>query len=268
MKEKNSFIAATFNLRRDCYCDGKRRWKHRKNAVIEIIRSIGADVLGVQELTPKMKRDIESRLPEYRFVGRPRCGGLLSEHNDILVKRDKFTVEEEETFWLSDKPGKVGSRLAGAFYPRICTNVRLRGVNGGCINILNTHYDHRSQGAREFASRLIKDKLDRVGKRIPTVVMGDLNSSPDSNPLAVLLNRGKTVLRDAVKEGIAKLEDKLDNGYFTFHLFKGKTAEKGSVLDYILISPDIGVLRASAVETSVDGVLPSDHFPVVAELTF
>ncbi|MBR5452904.1 MAG: endonuclease/exonuclease/phosphatase family protein, partial [Clostridia bacterium] len=168
MKEKNSFVAATFNLRRDCYCDGKRRWKHRRDAVISVIRNIGADVLGVQELTPKMKKDIEAHLPEYLFVGRPRCGGVLSEHNDILVKRDKFSVESEETFWLSDKPQKPGSRMFGAFYPRICTNVRLKSVNGDCINVLNTHYDHRSLRAREFASRLIKDTLDGAGKVLPT----------------------------------------------------------------------------------------------------
>ncbi|MBR5452919.1 MAG: endonuclease/exonuclease/phosphatase family protein, partial [Clostridia bacterium] len=102
----------------------------------------------------------------------------------------------------------------------------------------------------------------------PTVVMGDLNTLPDSSSLKLLLCRGRTVLRDAVLEGLEKLENKLDGKYFTFHLFKGKSAERGSVLDYILVSSDIGVLNASPVEETVDGVFPSDHFPIRAELTY
>lgn len=268
MKAKNSFIVATFNLRRDCYSDGKRRWKHRIDAVISIIRSIGADVIGVQELTPKMKKDIESLLPEYLFVGRPRCAGLFSEHNDILVRREKFSVVSEETFWLSDKPDKFGSRLFGVLYPRICTCVNLKDADGGCVNVLNTHYDHRSSRSRVFSSCLIKDTLDRTETVTPTVVMGDLNSSPDSNPLKVLFSRGRTMLRDAVLEGMEKLGDKIENKYFTFHLFKGKSAKRGSVLDYILVSPEIGVENAFPAEESVNGVFPSDHFPLIAELTY
>jgi endonuclease/exonuclease/phosphatase family metal-dependent hydrolase len=54
-------------------------------------------------------------------------------------------------------------------------------------------------------------------------------------------------------------------GTFTGFKFGATTGDK---IDYVLVQPGTSVLSASIVRTSRDGRFPSDHFPVVARITF
>ncbi len=260
---ENRIITATFNLRRDCVSDGLNRWRYRKNAVISTIRSFGADVIGVQELTPKMKKDIESELPEFVFIGAPRSRGRTSEHNDLLVRRDRLFVEESSTFWLSSTPDKAGSKIWSALFPRICTTAFLKDANGRIIRVMNTHFDNFSKLAREFSAKLIKDKVSKSDDCIPTIVMGDLNTTPDSRAIRLLTEGG--LLRDAVK---GFFENKKRELLSTFHSFSGIPNEKSGVIDYIFVGGNISITDVRLHQKDVDGIYPSDHFPIVAELTY
>lgn len=256
-------VTATFNLRRDCRSDGVNRWQYRKNAVISTIRSFGADIIGVQELTPKMKKDIESELSEFVFIGAPRSKGRIAEHNDLLVRRDKLWVEESNTFWLSSTPDKSGSRSWSALFPRICTTAFLKDANGKIIRVMNTHFDNFSKLAREFSARLIKDRASKNNDGIPTIVMGDLNTTPDSRAIKLLTEGG--FLRDAAKDFFERKKRSLLS---TFHSFSGIPSEKSGVIDYILVNSKISIADIRLHQKDVDGIYPSDHFPIVAELTY
>lgn len=260
---ENRIITATFNLRRDCASDGANRWKYRKNAVISTIRSLGADIIGVQELTPKMKKDIESELSEFVFIGEPRSKGRIAEHNDLLVRRDRLFVEESKTFWLSSKPDKTGSKRWSALFPRICTTAFIKDQNGKLIRVMNTHFDNFSKLAREFSAKLIKDRISKSDDGIPTIVMGDLNTSPDSRTIKLLTEGG--ILRDAAKDFF---EEKKRRLLSTFHSFSGIPSEKLGVIDYIFVNSNISINDIKLHQKDVDGVYPSDHFPIVAELTY
>ena len=260
---ENSIVTATFNLRRDCISDGLNRWQYRKNAVISTIRSFKADVIGVQELTPKMKKDIENELSEFVFVGAPRSKGRIAEHNDLLVRKDKLFVENANTFWLSSKPDKAGSRIRYALFPRICTTAFLKDANGKLIRVMNTHFDNFSKYAREFSAKLIKDKLSKSDTDIPTIVMGDLNTKPDSRAIKFLTEGG--VLRDVMKDFFENNKKKLLS---TFHHFTGIPMEKAGVIDYILVNGNLSITDVRLCQKDVDGVYPSDHFPIIAELMY
>ena len=259
----NRIIIATFNLRRDCISDGINRWRYRKDAVISTIRSFGADIVGVQELTPKMKKDIESELPEFMFIGASRSKGRASEHNDLLVRRDRLYVENSSTFWLSSTPDKVGSRRWPAIFPRICTTAFLKDSNGKIIRVMNTHFDNFSRIAREFSAKFIKDRVSSGDDGIPTIVMGDLNTTPDSRAIKLLTDGG--LLRDAVRDFF---DNKKWDLLSTFHSFSGIPSEKSGVIDYILVNSNISITDVRLYQKDVDGVYPSDHFPIVAELTY
>ena len=260
---ESSIVTATFNLRRDCISDGMNRWRYRKDAVVSMIRSFKADVIGVQELTPKMKKDIENELSEFVFIGLPRSGGITSEHNDLLVRRDKLCVEKAGTFWLSHSPEKVGSKICCALFPRICTTAFLKDSNGKLIRIMNTHFDNFSKIAREFAAKMIRNKVLDGDNHIPTIVMGDFNTTPDSIVLKHLTDGG--FLRDAVKDFFNNKKRELHS---TFHSFNGIPSKKIGVIDYILVGSNISITDIKLYQKDVDGVYPSDHFPIVAELTY
>lgn len=55
----------TFNLRSDSVFDGKNRWSRRKEVVYEILNNYDCDIIGLQEVTLKMRQDLESQLTHY-----------------------------------------------------------------------------------------------------------------------------------------------------------------------------------------------------------
>lgn len=100
----------TFNLRTDFILDIRNRWANRSHIVYEVINKHNCDIVGVQELTNKMHKDMCVNLKNYNIVGSPRTKKFFVERNDILVlKRHK--ILEHETFWLSDKPKEVGTSV-------------------------------------------------------------------------------------------------------------------------------------------------------------
>ena len=54
----------------------------------------------------------------------------------------------------------------------------------------------------------------------------------------------------------------------TFHSFTGIPKEKSGVIEYILVGGNISITDIRLHQNDVDGVYPSDHFPIVAELTY
>lgn len=100
----------TFNLRTDFILDINNRWKNRRYIVYEVINKYQCDIIGVQELTEKMLKDISKNIENYNIVGRPRAQKLFVERNDLLVSK-KHQILEHNTFWLSNKPEEVGTSV-------------------------------------------------------------------------------------------------------------------------------------------------------------
>ena len=78
----------TFNLRCDFILDINNRWTNRKDMVINIIKKYKPDIIGVQELTNVMHRELVDVLDEYYVVGTPRSKKMFVERNDIFISRE------------------------------------------------------------------------------------------------------------------------------------------------------------------------------------
>ena len=128
----------TFNLRSDSVLDGKNRWHHRKEIVCDILEKYSCDIVGLQEVTVKMRADLEKNLKGYQIIGRPRSKRFFIEHNNILVST-KHTILSQETFWLSRTPQKVGSSVWYSIFPRICTTAKIKLNTGELVRVYNTH---------------------------------------------------------------------------------------------------------------------------------
>ncbi len=67
--------AMSYNIRLDIASDGPNAWPHRKEMVVALIRREAPDLLGMLEVVPGQKRDLEAALPEFQQVGVARDDG-------------------------------------------------------------------------------------------------------------------------------------------------------------------------------------------------
>ena len=251
----------TFNLRSDCWFDGKNRWTHRKSQVETLLTEIDADFVGLQEVTLPMRQDLEFILTQYHWVGRPRTKRPRAEQNPLLISK-RHIVLEEETFWLSKTPHRVGSSIWYSLFPRICTTAKVQLDTGDIIRVYNTHLDCVLSPARRYGLQKLMDYMEKqqAEESLPILLMGDFNTNPNSPLIQGILDQkwGSQPLV-AVQE--------VDNTLYsqaTMSGFKGR--DKGFHLDYIFVSPHYHLHQTTIVKTHRKGRLPSDHYPLLAEV--
>jgi endonuclease/exonuclease/phosphatase family metal-dependent hydrolase len=116
-------------------------------------------------------------------------------------------------------------------------------INGVAVRLLNTHLDYRSDP--RVRTKQAEEMLGYIGDYSgPTLVLGDLNATPDAPELQPLLQR----FRDS-------WQSKSEPG-FTFPA--GQPVKR---IDYVLTSTHFRVRSASVPVTEA-----SDHRPVVVDL--
>jgi endonuclease/exonuclease/phosphatase family metal-dependent hydrolase len=241
---------ATFNIRNSRGADGWNLWWLRRRACVAAIRQLGADVLGLQEVRPPQVRYLRRSLPEYAFAGRGRDADGGGEHALLLVGGG-WTVESAETRWLSPDPDVPGSVGWDAGLTRVATLARLR-RGGSVLGVANTHFDSSGAQARDNSAALLAGWLAAEPDR-PWLVLGDLNARPGSPPLRRLAAAG---FADPLPAGAGGTE----------HAFTGATDRDR--IDYVLAGPGVRVLDVRVDHFRPGGRLPSDHWPVVADVEF
>ncbi len=240
---------ASFNIRTSRGRDGRNRWRRRRDVCLAAIREFSADIVGLQEVRPDQLDDLRRAFPDATIVGAGRDADGGGEHASVLVPPGGWTVESSETRWLSATPTRPGSRGWDADLARVLTLVRLRrGVTR--LGVANTHFDHQGSMARECSAALIAEWLDQE-PGLPWVVLGDLNAQPGSLPLRLLADSGYT---DALPPDAGGTE----------HAFTGATDR--TRIDYVLVGPGVAAAAAWIGHDRPQGRLPSDHWPVLADL--
>ena len=249
----------------------ENRWERRRQLVSDLIRASEASIIGVQELLPEMKLDVQRLLNhEYSVFGNGRFFGVRSqedEHADIIVKNQDAQVRFCKTFWLSKNPEKNGSRAYFSIFPRICTVAEITLKNSGRrIRVFNTHFDHICSFARTLGARIILKYMDAYNQRepLPTILMGDLNAGPNSRAVKIL----KENLHDYSSVHLNDVYQFFHPGkiHNTFHNFSGKRIHGLGPIDYIFVSDDFEVVESHIWDADQDGRYPSDHYPLVATL--
>lgn len=255
--------AMTYNIRLDLESDGANAWANRKDMVAQLVQHETPDVLGMQEVLLSQKRDLETALHGYAFAGVGRDDGAeTGEFSPVGWRRDRFDLLETGTFWLSPTPSRPG-KAWDADFPRIATWTLLRDRSSGLrLYVLNTHFDHVGSVARERSAGLIADwSAERMRKGAHVIVMGDFNAVPGSPPI--------TLLADHASSGLHETSTTSRSGHYgppgTFNGFQIDAAP-AEAIDHIFVSEGIEVLRHATVTQHWEGRLPSDHYPVVADL--
>lgn len=253
----------TYNIRLDLESDGPNRWSERREQFIGQVRLMHPGILGLQEVVPGQKADLERSMPGYAFLGVARDDGKSKgEFSNLAIDRALFEVQSSGTFWLSPTPD-VPSKGWDAAYPRIATWAHLvRRNDGKRFLALNTHLDHVGKQARLESARQIVRWI--AANRTPgesVIVTGDLNAEPGTPPLNELTSSDPG-LRDAWTA--SKTPPVGPEG--TFNNWVLVPTEKRRI-DYMLFDPSIEVDRYAVLAWHGEGGrLASDHYPVLADV--
>ncbi len=247
----------TYNIKFDDTRDSVNNWDNRKQDVIGLLNYHEPDIIGVQEALKHQLDDMLDGLDHFRMIGVGRDDGKQKgEYSAILYNDELFDVLDSGTFWLSPTPEKV-SKGWDAALPRVCTWALLKDVEGEQIYVFNTHFDHIGEEARKESAKLIRNRILETVKG-PAIVMGDFNFTPDKPPYQIMTE----YFADAAKD--SKTRPYGPAGTFNAFRFDQQVTRR---IDYIFLYGTWEVHKFATLSDSRDMRYPSDHFPVLVELT-
>jgi endonuclease/exonuclease/phosphatase family metal-dependent hydrolase len=250
----------TFNIRYDNPDDGMFSWDSRREMVFWLIEKYDPDILGIQEALESQMNELDTALSAYRWSGVGRDDGeCMGEYVPVFFKKDRFMLADEGQFWLSETPEAPGSKGWDAACTRMVSWIKLLEIGSGYeYYVFNTHFDHVGTQARLNSARLLTDSIRHIASLKPVIIMGDLNSAPESDPLNVL----SELFSDS-----RMLAVKTDSASATTYVGFPADLTRGDIIDHIFISPHFGVEEYEIISDNAGGFFPSDHLPVRASLS-
>ena len=253
----------SFNLL--CGGEGRRDWHGRTEMALDTIRRADPDSLGVQEAHHDWMKTLCAGLPDYACVGVGRDDGKTKgEYSAVFFKKEKFTLLDSGSFWLSETPDVPGVKGWDAACVRICSWAKLEEkATGKQFVHFNTHLDHRGLVAMQKGAELVTAKAAEICPDLPAFFTGDFNVTPSSAPYKAVIEAGFADTRK-----IAAVSD--DSVTFHVDVFvSDRLKEEYAVIDYCFAKGDVKVDSFRVLRDLYPGDLyPSDHYPVLACVSF
>jgi endonuclease/exonuclease/phosphatase family metal-dependent hydrolase len=260
--EERNIKVMTFNIRYDNPRDSINAWPNRVGILCELLKNEKPDLLGLQEALWYQYEQIDSAIAGYSSVTRGRDDGKKKgEMNPVFYNVNRFVLVRDSTFWLSETPGRPGSKGWGASLPRIVTWVELHDKkNNSSLFYFNTHFAHDSDSARIMSAAILLKEVRRIAGKNNFIITGDFNMSPDSKAYSIITEASlsRPLLKDSYIIPVTKPEGPA-------YTFNGWSDEPGkNRIDYIFVRNGNKVLSHSTIIKKEGRVFVSDHWPVKA----
>lgn len=245
----------TFNLRYDNETDGEHSWSFRQGSLLKMIQKHQADVIGTQETSDKIFAFLETHCPDYDLAGDGREANRLGERCTVMIRKENYQILKTETVWLNGKFDLAGDLDPEEGFARICTMVLIQDkATHVKTRIFNCHLAYQSNTVIQRNGENLLNYIQRYQyTRIPFVLMGDFNSAIDHPIHEPLLSR--------FKEAYLSLNQERPR---TFHAYGDP---KGIVAIDFIYTNTLTFHNVMTDTSKFDGLYPSDHYPVIAELT-
>ncbi len=258
--QKNNMRIASYNLRLGTANDGENSWPNRKEMVKSLITYHDFDIFGTQEGYDFQLKAI-CELGNYAYTGHGRDDGKDGgEHSAIVYKTDRFKLLDSGDFWLSETPDVPGKGWDAKCCNRICSWAKFKDTKSKKeFYFFNVHFDHEGVVARRESGKLMVLKIKEIAGKLPAICTGDFNSTPETEQIKTI----QRFLNDSYLISSQKPYGPV--GTFTgFNLM----AKLDSRIDYIFTDNRIKVLKYGVLTDMNNGRFPSDHFPVVVDMSW
>ncbi len=256
-KAEGTVRVISFNVR--CANDGEQTITNRGKVAMEMLTAYAPDSFGVQECTPRWKRMLKRSLGDrYDCVGKARdYFGPFTEYSSIYYLKDKYNLIDSGTFWLSETPDKPYTKSFDSKCCRIATWAVLENKETGeRYTHINTHLDHVLDSTRDAQMKVLIERVLEIAGEGNVVMTGDFNAHEDSSVYDVACEHFEDT------RYIAKNSDEGT----TFTKYGTKEDNGRGAIDFIFVSKGIEAETYKIIRNTVQGIYPSDHFPIVADI--
>ncbi|KAI0032050.1 mannose-6-phosphatase [Vararia minispora EC-137] len=274
---------------------GEQPWSTRRIKVYERIIGEGIQILGCQEALVRQVDDLQELLGDgWDHVGVGRDDGVdAGEFSPIYWNKSLFTLINNDTFWLSQTPFVAGSKFPGAGSVRIATATHFKlNKSGKRFTYINTHLDDQSDAQRQLGASLILWRAHSEASNGSTVILtGDFNSQAagdGSGAYQIITGQlAPIAINQTFKEAFPIAKRSLPNfemldlrtqlprisvagNWATFTGFVDPADSSQYIhIDFIFGGNNGGwgtTFHKVENQLTDDGVLASDHRPVIADL--
>ena len=256
----------TFNIRLDHQNDNENNWKFRQVRVANSVSFYEADIVGMQEVLHNQLLDIRQALKNYNYIGVGRADGKeKGEYSPIFYHTERMTLLSSGTFWLSETPDAIGLKGLDAAIERIATWAVFREkLSGKSFFVLNTHFDHKGETARQESGNLILKKVNELAGEMPVLVLGDFNASPVSSVIKNIVDTNNPLhLTDS-----RTISPVVYGPDWSFHDFGRTPLAERELIDYIFVKNEVRVLKYGVLAEQEGKDFLSDHCPVLVKVQF
>lgn len=211
-----------------------------------VIAQAKPDLVALQEVDVGVKRS--GRVHEARRLGELTGmavrfgptqhyeGGLFG--NAVMTRLPILDVEIHPLPYTEATPEQVT-------YPRGAIAVTVRGPDGQPLRFVSTHFQHNVPEDRVAEAQAVNALFAADDDSLPTILAGDINATPDSEPVRILLERWTNAIDKAAAPTVP-------------------SDKPNSRIDYIFYRP-AARFRLLSAEVIAEP-MASDHRPVFAEL--
>lgn len=246
-------------------------WEKRRQAIVATLKTIDADIIALQEVWSDETSDLAAELAaelgyHHTFASCMEKNGF-GFGNAVL---SRWPIEDWETTSLSGESETGESRLA--VYAK---------VNGprGAIPVFNTHLNWRFEHShiRQLQVTDLTRFVDRMRPwTFPPILCGDFNAEPEAEEMRMLTGLAACPVEGLVLHDAWRFAGDGGSGmtWANANPYVSKTYEPDRRIDYILVGLPEARGAGHIVDCQVaghqpiDGVWPSDHHAVLAELRY
>ena len=247
----------SFNVR--CIDDEEGSINNRSQIAVAVIDQYAPDSFGVQEATPKWIKILDKKFSEkYARVGEGRSPiEMFTEYSAVYYRKDKYNLIDSGTMWLSETPEKKYTKSFDSKHNRIATWAVLENKETGeKFTHINTHLDHVLESTRVEQSKVLLNKIAELEKSTKVICTGDFNTFETAEAYSVM---------SASMDDTKLLAKNSDTG-ITFHKYGTIEEHEDGAIDFIFTTKGMTVDTYKIIRNTVEGMYPSDHYPIVADI--
>lgn len=237
-------------------------WERRRPAMTQAVINLGADIIAFQEMESFRRGDEGSvnlardalldAMPSYAAAAKGDPATFPTTQ-PIFYRKDRLKLLDQGWFFFSDTPDVIYSRTFNGSFPAFATWAEFHDPRSAKkLRVVNVHFDYSSGSNRIKTANLVRDRVAEWTKGGEHVVLvGDLNAMAGSKVVNILSDAGLDLI--PVKGS-------------TYHLNHG--VNLFGAIDHVMY--DCGTAmqgRPVAIRQRFDGIWPSDHYPILSQIT-